>query len=78
MSLEIKKVDIPDNWVVEEGSYVLGNKYHPAAVAVIWRDDRSETCKELVKVAHESGVAIAGTIRTNNIGYNYNRRLMFL
>ena len=64
----MRKVDVPDNWTVEDGSYILGNKYHPCAVAVIWRDDEKETCKKLVTTAHEMGVAIVGTVRTNNIG----------
>lgn len=55
----------------EEGCYLRGNDYSPAAVVVILRWEREKTppdIENLVRVAVESGAAIAGTLQTENIG----------
>jgi len=55
----------------EEGCYLRGNNYSPVAVAVILRWMREETppdIENLVRVAIESGAALAGTLQTENIG----------
>src|SRR3990172_12923774 len=55
----------------EEGCYLRGNDYSPVAVVVILRWSREETPPEienLVRVAVESGAALAGTLQTENIG----------
>ena len=50
------------NFPVEKGTYILGNKYSPVAV-VIPRGNHN-----LIKIAVESGAAIAGHLVTANIG----------
>ncbi|RLE56693.1 MAG: hypothetical protein DRJ40_04895 [Thermoprotei archaeon] len=62
---ECSKCNVPDRWTVEDGNYVLGNKFHPVAVMVPLDD---EVGNELVKTAIELGVAIAGFCKTANIG----------
>jgi len=55
----------------EEGCYLRGNDYSPVAVAVILRWIREQTpadIENLVRVAVESGAALAGTLQTENIG----------
>ena len=65
------KVDPADGYPPEEGCYLRGNDYSPVAVVVILRWRREETppsIEHLVRVAVESGAAIAGTLQTENIG----------
>ncbi len=67
----IKKVQVPDEYPPEEGCYLRGNDYSPVAVCVILNHIREETpreLEELVRVAVESGAALAGTLQTENIG----------
>ena len=55
----------------EEGCYLRGNDYSPVAVAVILNRRREETppdYENLVRLAVESGAALAGTLQTENIG----------
>jgi len=68
---EIQKVAPPSEYPPEEGCYLRGNDYSPIAVCVILNRNREETPKELeelVRVAVESGAALAGTLQTENIG----------
>jgi len=68
---EIKKVKPSADYPPEEGCYLRGNDYSPVAVAVILRWIREETPPEiehLVRVAIETGAALAGTLQTENIG----------
>ena len=58
---ECKKVEAV-NFPVEKGTYILGNKYSPVAV-VIPRGNHN-----LIKIAVESGAAVAGHLVTANIG----------
>lgn len=67
----IRKVAPAPTYPPEEGCYLRGNDYSPVAVAVILRWMREQTPPEiekLVKLAVESGAAIAGTLQTENIG----------
>lgn len=60
-----------EDYPPEEGCYLRGNDYSPVAVAIILRWMREETPPEienLVRVAVESGAALAGTLQTENIG----------
>jgi tetrahydromethanopterin S-methyltransferase subunit A len=55
----------------EEGCYLRGNDYSPVAVVVILRWMREETpadIERLVRLAIETGAALAGTLQTENIG----------
>ena len=55
----------------EEGCYLRGNDYSPVAVAVILnrrREDTPADYENLVRLAVESGAALAGTLQTENIG----------
>lgn len=67
----IRKVAPAPAYPPEEGCYLRGNDYSPVAVVVILRWMREETppdIEKLVRVAVESGAAIAGTLQTENIG----------
>jgi len=66
-----RKVPPPVGYPPEEGCYLRGNDYSPVAVVVILKWIREETPPEierLVRVAVESGAALAGTLQTENIG----------
>jgi len=68
---ETQKTPLPPEYPPEEGCYLRGNDYSPIAVCVILNRIREETPKELedlVRVAVESGAALAGTLQTENIG----------
>jgi tetrahydromethanopterin S-methyltransferase subunit A len=55
----------------EEGCYLRGNDYSPVAVVVILnrrREDTPPDYERLVRLAVESGAALAGTLQTENIG----------
>jgi tetrahydromethanopterin S-methyltransferase subunit A len=67
----MKKVAPADGYPPEGGCYLRGNDYSPVAVVVILRWEREKTppsIEELVRVAVESGAALAGTLQTENIG----------
>ena len=67
----IRKAKPAADYPPEEGCYLRGNDYSPVAVVVILRWMREETPPEienLVRVAIESGAALAGTLQTENIG----------
>lgn len=68
---EINKADPADGYPPEEGCYLRGNDYSPVAVVVILRWEREKTppsIEQLVRVAVESGAALAGTLQTENVG----------
>jgi len=68
---EIRKVPPAEGYPPEPGCYLRGNDYSPVAVVVILRWEREKTppsIEELVRVAVESGAALAGTLQTENIG----------
>ena len=68
---EINKAKPADGYPPEEGCYLRGNDFSPVAVVVILRWMREKTppsIEQLVRVAVESGAALAGTLQTENIG----------
>jgi len=67
----ILKVKPPTDYPPEEGSYLRGNDFSPVAVVVMLNYPREQTppeIEQLVRVAIEKGVALAGTLQTENIG----------
>ncbi len=61
----------PD-YPLEEGRFVRGNDYSPAAVAIILNTDADKIPPELerlVRAGAESGAALAGMVQTENIGF---------
>lgn len=68
---DIEKARPADGYPPEEGCYLRGNDYSPVAVVVILRWEREKTppsIEQLVRVAVESGAALAGTLQTENVG----------
>lgn len=68
---EIRKVETPHNYPPEDGRFLRGNDYSPVAVVAILDTYDFKIPPELVKlvkVAIESGAALAGTLQTENIG----------
>jgi len=68
---EINKANTADGYPPEEGCYLRGNDYSPVAVVVILRWEREKipsSIEQLVRVAGESGAALAGTLQTENVG----------
>ena len=68
---KVSKIEPAPGYPPEEGCYLRGNDYSPVAVVVILRWRREETpadIEKLVRVAIESGAALAGTLQTENIG----------
>jgi len=68
---EIEKRPPADGYPPEEGCYLRGNDYSPAAVVVILRWIREQTppeIEQLVRVGVESGAALSGTLQTENLG----------
>lgn len=71
MMTDIRKVEPAADYPPEEGCYLRGNDRSPVAAAVILRWMREQTppdIENLVRVAVESGAALAGTLQTENIG----------
>ena len=67
----MRKIETAPDYPPEEGCYLRGNDYSPVAVLVILKWRREETpadIENLVRVAAESGAALAGTLQTENIG----------
>lgn len=68
---QMLKVKPPPEYPPEEGRYLRGNDYSPVAVVVILNrpaEDIPPSIEALVRVAVESGAALAGTLQTENIG----------
>ena len=66
------KVNPHPDYPPEEGRYLRGNDYSPVAVAVILNCDADKIPPEiekLVRAGIESGAALAGTVQTENIGF---------
>jgi len=65
------KVEPSPDYPTEEGRYLRGNDYSPAAVAVVLIYDDDKIPKDielLVRTGVEAGAALSGTIQTENIG----------
>jgi len=68
---KILKVKPPTDYPPEEGCYLRGNDFSPAAIVVMLNYAREQTppeIEQLVRVAIEKGAALAGTLQTENIG----------
>jgi tetrahydromethanopterin S-methyltransferase subunit A len=66
------KVDPHPDYPPEDGRYLRGNDYSPAAVAIILTTDEDKIPHELetlVRVGIETGAALSGTVQTENIGF---------
>jgi len=66
----IKKVKPPGDYPPEDGRYLRGNDYSPVAVvAILDTFDYAipPSIEKVVKVAIESGAALAGTLQTENM-----------
>ena len=66
------KVKPHPHYPPEEGRYVRGNDFSPAAVVVILNTDADKIPSEielLVRAGAESGAALSGTVQTPNIGF---------
>ncbi len=70
-NLPIRKVKPPPEYPPEEGHYLRGNDYSPAAVVILlhtFYDKIPEYLQRLASVAIENGAALAGMLQTENIG----------
>ncbi len=66
------KVDPHPDYPPEDGRYLRGNDFSPAAVAIILNTDEDKIPHELetlVRVGIETGAALSGTVQTENIGF---------
>jgi len=66
------KVNPHPDYPPEEGRYLRGNDFSPVAVAIILNCDSDKVPPEierLVRAGIESGAALAGTVQTENIGF---------
>lgn len=66
------KVKPHPDYPPEEGRYVRGNDSSPVAVAVVLNCDADKIPREIeafVRAGIESGAALAGTVQTENIGF---------
>jgi tetrahydromethanopterin S-methyltransferase subunit A len=68
----VRKVHPHVDYPPEEGRYVRGNDSSPVAVAIVLNCDADKIPLEierLVRAGIESGAALAGTVQTENIGF---------
>jgi tetrahydromethanopterin S-methyltransferase subunit A len=68
----VLKVDPHPEYPPEEGRYVRGNDFSPAAVMIILNRDADKIPPEieaLIRAGVESGAALSGTVQTENIGF---------
>ena len=66
------KVDPHPDYPPEEGRYLRGDDASPVAVAVILNTDAEAIPPDLVRLVRaglESGAALAGTVQTENVGF---------
>jgi tetrahydromethanopterin S-methyltransferase subunit A len=67
----IRKLKPPPEYPPEEGHYLRGNDYSPAAVVILlhtFYDKIPDYLERLASVAVESGAALAGMLQTENVG----------
>ncbi|MGE5316537.1 MAG: hypothetical protein ACM3ME_00980, partial [Chloroflexota bacterium] len=72
MGNNMLKVSPHPDYPPEEGRYLRGNDFSPVAIAVILKTDADKIPPEvekLVRAGIESGAALAGTVQTENIGF---------
>lgn len=68
----MQKVKPHPDYPPEEGRYIRGNDFSPVAVAIILNCDAdkiSSDLENLVGTGIECGAALAGTVQTENIGF---------
>lgn len=68
---KLLKTKPPSEYPLEEGHYLRGNDYSPVAVCVLLPapyDTIPPEVEMLIRVAIETGAALAGTLQTANIG----------
>jgi len=66
------KVNPHPDYPPEEGRYIRGNDFSPAALAIILNCDADkipQDLENLVRAGAESGAALSGTVQTENIGF---------
>ena len=66
------KVKPHADYPLEEGRFLRGNDFSPVAVAIILNTEADKVppdLEALVRAAVESGAALAGTVQTENIGF---------
>ena len=66
------KVNPHSEYPPEDGRYIRGNDFSPAAVAIILNCEADKIPRELetlVRAGIESGAALSGTVQTENIGF---------
>ena len=66
------KVNPHSDYPPEEGRYIRGNDFSPAAVVIILNCEAENIPRELealVRAGVESGAALSGTVQTENIGF---------
>jgi tetrahydromethanopterin S-methyltransferase subunit A len=66
------KVTPHSDYPPEEGRYIRGNDSSPVVVVIILNRKQEEIpaeIEELVRVGVESGAALAGTVQTENLGF---------
>jgi tetrahydromethanopterin S-methyltransferase subunit A len=66
------KVPPHPDYPPEDGRYIRGNDFSPAAVAIVLNCEADKIPRELeniVRAGVEGGSAIAGTVQTENIGF---------
>jgi tetrahydromethanopterin S-methyltransferase subunit A len=66
------KIDPHPDYPPEDGRYLRGNDFSPVAVAIILNTDEDQIPRELenlVRAGIEAGAALAGTVQTENIGF---------
>ena len=67
----MRKAKPAPNYPPEEGRYLRGNDFSPIAVVVTLNGDYENVppaVENLVRIAVENGVALAGTLQTANVG----------
>ena len=68
----MKKIQPHADYPPEEGRYLRGNDFSPAAVVVVLHKPDNEIpqeIEELVRAGVEAGAALSGTVQTENIGF---------
>jgi tetrahydromethanopterin S-methyltransferase subunit A len=70
--MDMLKVKPHPEYPPEDGRYLRGNDFSPVAVAIILNTDADKIPPELenlVRAGIETGAALAGTVQTENIGF---------
>ncbi|MDT8357592.1 MAG: tetrahydromethanopterin S-methyltransferase subunit A [Methanomicrobiaceae archaeon] len=71
-TMTMLKVPPHPDYPPEEGRYLRGNDYSPVAVVIVLNTEAERippAIERLVRAGIESGAALAGTVQTENIGF---------